>query len=113
MRLRYAFAIAAFLSPLGACASVDLPDVEFMGESDFEQDIAQLERSFPRVDETQAIPTDVRTAQDWDVTARRMLELYDLDDAPESVPPLDPAEFDRRFQSAKAAASAYKADDPQ
>lgn len=105
-----------FLSLLGfamaSCASVDLPDVDFMGESDFSEDVAQLDTSFPRPEETPAVPTDVRSAADWDETARDMQQLYDLPDAPEAAPSLSEDEFNAQFEAAKAATESYKADDP-
>ncbi|MGB3455180.1 MAG: hypothetical protein WBG08_10415 [Litorimonas sp.] len=106
------FVLAAALC-LSACSTVSLPDVDFMGQSDFSEDIAKLDQSYPRASEIPPQPADVRTAEDWDRTAREMQALDNLPDAPESVPALSPEEFDRRFEAAKAAAEAYKADDPQ
>lgn len=102
---------------LTACASVDIPDVKlpkvnFMGESAFSEDVAQLDTSYPSPDETPEVPTDVRSAAEWDATAREMQQLDNLPDAPEAVPSLSEDEFDAQFEAAKAATEAYKVDDP-
>ncbi len=112
MLVRFALVLTLGVA-LSACASVDLPDIDFMGTSDFDDDIATLESSFPRPEDTPLIPTDVRTAAEWDDTARGMERFLDLPDAPQAEPALSPAEFDRQFENARAATESYKADDPQ
>lgn len=99
-------------SVLSACASVDLPDVDFMGQSDFNDEISALEPDFPSPDETPDIPNDVRSAAEWDASAREMQALYGEVDVPELEPALTPEEFDREFETAQEAAEAYKKDDP-
>ncbi|MEM7730095.1 MAG: hypothetical protein AAF311_12600 [Pseudomonadota bacterium] len=96
-----------------ACASVDLPDIDFMGQSDFSDDIAQLDQSYPGADETPDRPVDVRTAAEWDQTARDMQALYDLPEAPNTAPALTPEEFERQFERAREETGQYKQDDPQ
>lgn len=102
---------------LTACASVDVPDVNlpsvnFMGESAFTEDVAQLDPSYPRPEETPEVPTDVRSAAAWDATAREMQQLENLPNAPDPAPSLSDEEFNNQFEAAKAATEAYKADDP-
>jgi hypothetical protein len=111
IRLMHSFPLCLALG-LNACASLDVPDVNFMGDSDFSETIAELDRSYPGVDEIPAIPVDVRSAEQWDQTAREMLALEEMPDAPDPAPGLTDAEFQRQFDAAKAATQAYKVDDP-
>lgn len=83
-----------------------------MEESDFSEDVAQLDPSYPGPDEIPDTPTDVRSAAEWDETARDMQKLYDLPNAPEAEPGLSEEEFNAQFETAKAATESYKADDP-
>lgn len=99
-------------SLLSACASVDLPDIDFMGTSDFNEEISALNPDFAGPDEVPDLPNDVRSAAQWDESAREMQNLYDEVDVPELEPALSPEEFDRQFENAQEAAGAYKEDDP-
>ncbi|MEL6688347.1 MAG: hypothetical protein AAFP97_12105 [Pseudomonadota bacterium] len=109
--------VSLMSAALAACSTFDvrdinLPEVNFMGESDFSEDVAQLDPSYPRPEETPEVPTDVRNAAEWDATARDMQQLYDLPDAPEAAPSLSEEEFNAQFEAARAATKSYKADDP-
>jgi len=97
---------------LSACASVNLPNVDFMGSSDFDEEITALDSSFPSADEAPDIPDDVRTAKAWDESAREMQDLYEQMDVPELEPALSDEEFDRQFEAGQAAAKEYQQDDP-
>lgn len=97
---------------LSACASMDLPEFDFMEESEFSDEVAELDSNFPSPEETPDIPTDVRSAAAWDQSAREMEALYDQIDVPELEPGLNEDDFDREFETAQQAAEAYKADDP-
>lgn len=106
-----ALAILA-VSALSACASVDLPSLDFMGQSDFNDEISALAPDFPSPDEVPAIPDDVRSAAEWDDSAREMEGLYGVIEVPDLEPALSPEEFDRQFEAAQEAGEAYKKDDP-
>lgn len=99
-------------SILSACASVDLPDVDFMGQSDFNDEISALNPDFAGVDEVPDIPDDVRSAAEWDESARQMQKLHGEFEVPEIEPAMTPEEFDRQFEAAQEAVEAYKKDDP-
>ena len=83
-----------------------------MDDSDFSEDVAQLDTSYPKAEDTPEVPTDIRSAADWDGTARDMQQLYDLPDAPEAAPSLSEEEFNAQFEAAKAATHSYRVDDP-
>ena len=102
--------LAAAILP--GCASVKLPKLDFMGNSDFNEEISDLEMSFPNPEEVPDIPTDIRTAAEWDQSARDMQNLFEDVDVPDLESALSPDVFDRQFEAAKAEAEAYKDDDP-
>lgn len=112
MSIRYTALALLAASVLSACASVDLPDIDFMGQSDFNDDISALDTDFPSPDEAPDIPNDVRSAAEWDASAREMQALSDEIDVPVLEPALTAEEFDRQFETAQEAAAAYKKDDP-
>jgi len=97
---------------LSACASVDLPSVEFMGDSEMNDTVSELKPSFPSPDEVPNMPEGVRSAAEWDNSAREMQSLYGEIDVPQLEPALTPEEFDRQFEAAQNSAEAYKDDDP-
>ncbi|GHA83852.1 hypothetical protein GCM10009069_03960 [Algimonas arctica] len=99
-------------SVLSACASVDLPDIDFMGKSDFNEEISALNPDYASPDEVPDIPNDVRSASEWDKSAREMQDLYGEFEVPDLEPALTPEEFDRQFEQAQDASGAYKQDDP-
>lgn len=106
-----AIALLAALS-LSACASIDLPDVSFMEDTQFSEAVTEIDPSFPGSDEVPDIPNDVRSAAQWDRSAREMQALANQIDVPELDPALTDAEFNREFDAAQQAANAYKEDDP-
>lgn len=110
IRILVITALAAAILP--GCASVKLPELDFMGTSDFNEEISDLEMSFPSPDETPDMPAGVRTAAEWDQSAREMEDLYDDVDIPDLEPALSPEVFDRQFEAAQTEAEAYKDDDP-
>lgn len=97
---------------LSACASVDLPSVDFMGDSEMNDTVAELKPSFPSPDEVPNMPEGVRSAGEWDNSAREMQALYGEIEVPELEPALSPEEFDRQFEAAQNSAEEYKKDDP-
>lgn len=114
MNMRTSVMIAALLSAslLQACASVRLPDIDFMGDSDFSEELAELDTSFPGADETPDRPDDVRSDKEWDNAARDMQALFDDVDVPELEPSLSDEAFNQEFETAQQAAKAYQEDDP-
>lgn len=112
MRVSLIIPVILMASLLQGCSSVSLPDIDFMGESDFSEELAQLDSDFPGPNETPDIPSDVRTAGEWDDAARKMQSMFDDVDVPELEPGLSEEAFDLEFESAQQAAKAYQEDDP-
>lgn len=112
MVLRHTALAFIAASVLSACSTIAMPDVDFMGNSDFSEEVSALQPSFPSPDEAPDIPNDVRSAAEWDKSARDMQALQGTINAPDLEPGLTPEEFDREFDAAIAAAQAYKKDDP-
>ncbi|GLQ19120.1 hypothetical protein ACFFUB_11945 [Algimonas porphyrae] len=97
---------------LSACASVDLPSLEFMGQSDFSDEIKALDPDYPSLDETPDLPAGVRSGAEWDQDAREMEALFDAFDAPEDGEAMTEDEFNAAFDAAQTEAKAYQRDDP-
>ena len=95
---------------LSACQTVSVPKFDFVKTPEFSEDAANIDPSFPSVDDAPEVPTDVRSAQEWDKDVRVLQELQK--NALGVEPSLSETEGDARFEALKAKAQAYKKDDP-
>ncbi|RKQ71414.1 hypothetical protein DES40_0733 [Litorimonas taeanensis] len=98
---------------LSACSSINLPDIDFMGSSEFEEEARNIDQTIPSVEEAPEIPMDTRPASDWDDAADSMLVIKQGFKVPKTDQPMTAEELEQQYQSLKAQAQAYKADDPQ
>ena len=97
---------------LSACQTVSLPKLDFVKTPEFSEDAANIDPSFPRVDDAPEAPTDVRSAKQWDKDVRELQALRDEDRPFGQEQSLTRAQGDARFEALKAKAQAYKKDDP-
>ena len=95
---------------LSACQTVSVPKFDFVKTPEFSEDAANIDPSFPSVDDAPEVPTDVRSAREWDKDVRVLQELQK--NALGVEPSLSETEEDARFEALKAKAQAYKKDDP-
>ena len=95
---------------LSACQTVSVPKFDFVKTPEFSEDAANIDPSFPSVDDAPEVPTDVRSAREWDKDVRVLQELQK--NAVGVEPSLSETEGDARFEALKAKAQAYKKDDP-
>ncbi len=95
---------------LSACQTVSVPKFDFVKTPEFSEDAANIDPSFPSVDDAPEVPTDVRSAREWDKDVRVLQELQK--NALGVEPSLSETEGDARFEALKAKAQAYKKDDP-
>jgi len=84
------------------------------GSSAFDEDIQNIDSSIPSVDEAPEMPTDVRSDEDWDQSAKTLMTVRDGFSVPdkEYEQPSE-AELKAMYQELKNQAQAYKADDPK
>ena len=97
---------------LSACQTVSVPKFDFVKTPEFSEDAANIDPSFPKVDDAPEFPTDVRSANQWDKDVRAMQALRDGARPFGDEDTLTQAQGDARFEALKAKAQAYKKDDP-
>lgn len=110
----FSIAITGLTLFLSGCSTITVPSIEFMGDSEFQEEARSIDPTIPSASDVPAVPTDVRSAQAWDDSAKDMLilknevELSTSDDVLQK-----PENLEQSFQALKERAQAYKADDPQ
>jgi hypothetical protein len=98
---------------LAACSTVKMPNIDFMGSSEFEEEARNIDQTIPDPRDAPPIPTDTRNAEEWDEAAKSLNAIKDGFSLPEAAEPQTAQELSNEFQNKKAKAQAYKADDPQ
>ncbi len=110
------FARVALLSAmlgLAGCSTVKLPDINLPSLSGFFEDGDKID-DYPKVSDTPAVPTDIRSDAAWDTDAKDLIKKRDVfNDLGENGVAKSDAEFERDLEALKAKVRAYKADDPQ
>jgi len=92
-----------------------MPNLDFLKSSDFAEDAKNI-GDYPRVADTPTAPTDVRSAELWDVEAEKLIQQRDSFNtglAGVAEPAKSEAELARELAALRAKVRAYKADDPQ
>jgi hypothetical protein len=90
-----------------------MPNIDFMGSSEFEEEARNIDQTIPDAADAPAIPTDTHNAEQWDEAAKSMTRIKNGFSLPDVAEPQTSEELEREFQSQKARVEAYKADDPQ
>lgn len=99
---------------LGACSTITVPNIEFMGDSEFTEQARNIDPTIPSAADIPAMPDDVRSFEAWDESAQDMLDLKNrLKFAVPTGDALSPEAIEQSFETLKQQAQAYKADDPQ
>jgi len=110
LRVAWVVSMAALLS---ACQTVKLPKIEnFVKSPEFSEDALKVGTDYPDIDDAPLLPSDVRSAREWDKDVRALQALRDGSGriAAESGP--SEAQAQSEFRALKAKAQAYKKDDP-
>lgn len=102
-------ALTAFLS---SCASMKLPDMDFIKFPEFKEE-AQNIPDYPKVADAPQKPEGLRTAEQWDNAAENILTKRDGFEDPDLQDPKTDAEIFREMKELRNEADAYKKDDPQ
>lgn len=98
---------------LAGCSTVKLPDFNMPSFSGFFEDSDKID-DYPKVSDTPAVPTDIRSDAAWDADAKKLIKMRDeFNDLGENGVAKSDAEFKRDLEALKAKVRAYKADDPQ
>ena len=102
-------------SSLSACSTVKMPNLDFLKTLGFEDDAQKL-GDYPDISDTPTAPTDVRSAEQWDIEAKKLMQERDAFNAERGVfsePPKSADELAREAAALRAKVHAYQADDPQ
>lgn len=110
--LRRITSIITFAALLSSCASMKLPEMDFIKFPEFKTEAENIP-DYPSVVDAAEKPTDIRSAEKWDQAAETIIEKRDGFIAPSLDDPKSDAEIINEMQELKDDADAYKKDDPQ
>lgn len=99
---------------LGACSTITVPKIEFMGDSEFSEEVRHIDPTIPSAANIPARPANVRSSEAWDASAQDLLDLkVSLKLAVPADGAVNPQAIEQSFETLKQQAQAYKADDPR
>ncbi|MEP1230380.1 MAG: hypothetical protein ABJG88_06865 [Litorimonas sp.] len=101
---------------LSGCVTVKVPDVDFLKLPEFREIVKNNQTNVPDVSEIPDTPDNVRTDEDWDGDATKLIELREgfvVPDANVAVDLRTQEQIDAELALLKAKVQAYKLDDPQ
>ncbi len=105
-----AMALAGLLS---ACASIKIPDIDFIKLPEFQSD-AENVGAYPDVADAPAFPENVKNDASWDEVAKRIIIKRDaFVTPPDEEAPKTAAQIEQERQQLIAKINEYKLDDPQ
>ncbi len=98
---------------LSGCSTVKLPKLDLLKLPEFKEESENI-GAYPNVVDAPGLPSDVRSAGDWDNTAKAIIKARDsINTPPESGGVKSPAEIEQEIARLKAKVNEYRADDPQ
>jgi len=97
---------------LVGCTSIKIPDFDFIKFPEFKEEATNIP-DYPKVANAPKVPTDIRSAEAWDLAAQNVLTKRDGFVDPEEVGAMSDAEVLREMQRLRAEADEYKKDDPK
>ena len=109
------FLLILAAASLSACSTVKMPNLDFFKSLGFEDDTKSLSE-YPSIADTPTAPTDVRSAQQWDSEAKKLMQerdAFNTERGEFSEAPKSADELAREAAALRARVHAYKADDPQ
>ncbi len=106
--------IGVFVAPIFAgCASVKMPDIDFLKLPEFQEDIENI-GGYPDVASAPQRPEDLPTDAEWDAAARDIMNRRDSFVGPnDGATGMSDAEFEQKIRELSAKVEAYKIDDPE
>lgn len=106
-------AVAVLTLSLNACSSVSLPKLDLLKLPEFKEESENI-GDYPKVVDAPGLPTDVRSAGDWDNTAKDILKAR-ASVAPPAEPdrPKTPGEITQEIDRLTEQVNEYRVDDPQ
>jgi len=112
-RLGLLILTGACVSLLSGCASMKIPEFDFINLPDFKDD-AENVGEYLAVADAPTAPTDIRSDAAWDRSANDLIAKRDGFVIPDSgEPPMTDAQILAEMKRLAAKVEAYKLDDPQ
>jgi len=112
LKIYRTISVLALAALLSSCASMKLPDMDFIKFPEFKEE-AQNIPDYPKVLDAPQKPEGLRSAENWDKAAKNILAKRDGFTDPDLVDAKTDAEIVREMQRLREKADAYKKDDPQ
>ena len=112
LKIQRTIGIVALAALLSSCASMKLPDMDFIKFPEFRKEAENIP-DYPKVADAPEKPTGLRSAGQWDKAANNILAKQDSFPDPDLADPKTDAEIVRELQRLRDEADAYKKDDPQ
>ncbi len=97
---------------LTSCASVKIPDFDFIKFPEFKKD-AENVGDFPKVEDAPQTPKNIRSDDQWDAAAKNITVEGDGMLPPRNSDAKTDAQIKRDMQKLRDEVDAYKKDDPQ
>jgi len=97
---------------LSGCASMEIPDFDFIKFPEFKQDAENI-GDYPKVEDAPQVPKNVRSDKQWDVAAKKIIAKRDSIAVPENTNTQTDAEIERDIEKLRLKVDAYKKDDPE
>jgi len=110
--LRRIASITTLAVLLSSCASMKLPEMDFIKFPEFKEEAENIP-DYPNVVDAAEKPTDLRSDEQWDKAAKTILEKRDGFTDPDLDDPKSDAEIIQEMQDRVDEADAYKKDDPE
>lgn len=106
-------AIIVFGAALTGCSTVKMPNIDFLKLPEFADEAKNI-KSYPKVSDAPAAPTEVRDRDAWDAAANSLIVTRDTFDLPKSGKTYEnDSQVNSEMRSLKDEVRAYKLDDPQ
>lgn len=115
-KIRFSIMTVGLVVILGGCASVKnmkISNFDFVKFPEFKEEAENI-GGYPKVSELPAQPEGVRSAGQWDIAAKKLLDARDsLTPPTDGTPAKSEAQIEREIQALRDKVDAYKLDDPQ
>jgi len=110
--LRRITSIATLSVLLSSCSTMKLPDMDFIKFPEFKTEAENIP-DYPNVADAAQKPKDLRSDEQWDQAAKKIIQKRDSFADPELDQPKSDAEIMREMQNLGNEVDAYKKDDPE
>ncbi len=105
-------ALVGLAGLLTNCASVKIPDFDFVKFPEFRQD-AENVADYPKVEDAPQAPENIRSDRKWDAAAKQIMARRDGLNIPDDENAKTVSEIENEMKKLGQQVDAYKKDDPE